>query len=160
MNTVYLLMGGNLGNVKTTFKQAIGVIEQMVGAVITKSSLYQTAAWGMENQPAFLNQALEVSTNFSAHEVLEKILQIENQLGRVRQQKYGPRVIDIDILFYNNEIVDEADLKIPHPLLQHRNFALYPLNEIAPDWLHPVFQKNIQTLLKEVDDRLTVSKLD
>lgn len=160
MNTVYLLIGGNVGNVRETFRNAIAAIGQKTGMVKKKSSLYETAAWGMENQPAFLNQALEVATEFSAREMLEKVLYIEQELGRTRDEKFGPRIIDIDILFFNNEMIDEPDLKVPHPLLHKRNFVLYPLSEIAPELVHPVLQKNIRTLLGETSDTLAVKKLE
>jgi len=160
MNTVYLLIGGNLGNVRETFRNAIDAIGHEVGVVSKESSLYETAAWGMENQPAFLNQVLEAQTMFSAREVLEKVLKIEQELGRIRAEKNGPRIIDIDILFYNKDIIDEPALKVPHPLLHKRNFTLFPLSEIASALVHPVFQKNIQALLSETTDTLTVKKLE
>lgn len=159
MNTVYLLIGGNLGNVRETFRNAIAAIRQKVGTVKRQSSLYETAAWGMENQPAFLNQVLEITTALTAGEVLESVLATEQELGRRRDEKYGPRTIDIDILFYNNDIIDVPALKVPHPLLHKRNFVLFPLCEIAPRLMHPLLQKNISTLLNESVDKLTVKKL-
>lgn len=159
MNTAYLLIGGNLGNVRETFQNAIAAIGQKTGMVKKQSSLYETAAWGMENQPVFLNQALKVATDLSAKEVLKEVLKIEQELGRTRDEKFGPRIIDIDILFFNNDVIDEPDLKVPHPLLHKRNFVLFPLSEIAPELVHPVLQKNIRALLDESSDTLTVKKL-
>ncbi|HEY0298140.1 MAG TPA: 2-amino-4-hydroxy-6-hydroxymethyldihydropteridine diphosphokinase [Arachidicoccus sp.] len=160
MNTTYLLIGGNLGDVRQTFANTINEIEMGVGSIKKKSPLYKTAAWGMENQPDFLNQVLEVETNLSAQKVLETVLNIEENLGRIRQQKYGPRIIDIDILLFNEEIIDEQDLKVPHPFLHKRNFVLHPLAALAPHAFHPVLKKDIQTLLQQSEDTLEVEKCD
>jgi len=159
MNTAYLLIGGNLGNVRENFCKAIAEIEKRVGKVSAQSSLYKTAAWGVENQPDFLNLALKVETDLSAQELLATVLNIEKNLGRIRREKYGARAIDIDILFFNNAIIEEENLKIPHPLLHKRNFALYPLAEIAPDFFHPLFKKHISQLLAESPDNLAVERL-
>jgi len=158
MNRAYLLMGGNLGNREINFAQVKGYIEQLCGPVIQSSSLYETAAWGKTDQPSFLNQALEIETELDAGHLIDRALEIERLMGRERKEKYGPRIIDIDILLFNNEQYDLPFLKIPHPEMQNRRFALTPLAEIAADVQHPVFKKSIYQLLKECPDKLEVKK--
>jgi 2-amino-4-hydroxy-6-hydroxymethyldihydropteridine diphosphokinase len=158
MNRAYLLIGGNLGNRENNLTIARGSIEQYCGPVIRSSSLYETAAWGKTDQPSFLNQALEIETEWHADHLMMQVLEIEKFMGRERKEKYGPRVIDIDILLFNNEQYDLPFLKIPHPEMQKRRFALIPLAEIAGDIQHPVFKKSIDQLLKECPDKLEVKK--
>ncbi len=159
MNKAYLLTGGNMGNRQENLATANESIEQQCGDIINASSLYETAAWGKNDQPSFLNQVLEIQTSLSPRQLLKKILYIEKQIGRVRKEKYGPRVIDIDILLFNDEIYNYPSLKIPHPELQNRRFALVPLAEIAPENVHPVFKKTITELLAICPDKLTVKKI-
>src|SRR5512138_373431 len=154
MNTAYLLIGGNLGDRKENLSKAIELINEQCGVVRKASSLYETAAWGITDQPSFLNQALEISTSHNAKQLMRKILRIEEMMGRVRKEKFGPRIIDIDILFYKNEIHDLRFLKIPHPELQNRRFVLTPLAEIDPGLQHPVLNKTIAELLEECPDNL------
>jgi 2-amino-4-hydroxy-6-hydroxymethyldihydropteridine diphosphokinase len=158
MNSAYLLIGGNLGNRENNFTIARGYIEQYCGPVLRSSSLYETAAWGKTDQPSFLNQALEIETELHAEHLMTQVLEIEKFMGRERKEKYGPRVIDIDILLFNNEQYDLPFLKIPHPEMQNRRFALTPLAEIAGGIQHPVFKKSIDQLLKECPDKLEVKK--
>jgi 2-amino-4-hydroxy-6-hydroxymethyldihydropteridine diphosphokinase len=158
MNTAYLLIGGNLGERKENLQSAQVLIVQLSGPVVTTSAIYETAAWGNTNQPSFLNQVLEIKTSLTARQLMRTILKIEKMMGRVRKEKLGPRTIDIDILFFNNEIYDLRFLKIPHPELQNRRFALQPLAEIVPDMIHPVLKKTIAQLLKECPDTLEVKK--
>jgi 2-amino-4-hydroxy-6-hydroxymethyldihydropteridine diphosphokinase len=158
MNKVYLLMGGNEGNVIFTFGQAIALLEKRCGHILTRSSIYQTEAWGKRDQAAFLNQALLLETSLEAGVLMQNILQIEEDLGRQRIEKYGPRTIDIDILFYNQATVNLPDVTIPHPQLQNRRFALVPMNEIAPSWIHPLLHKTIHELLIDCPDQLGVKK--
>jgi 2-amino-4-hydroxy-6-hydroxymethyldihydropteridine diphosphokinase len=120
--------------------------------------LYETAAWGKTDQPSFLNQALEIETELDAVQLMKQILEIEKFMGRERKEKYGPRVIDIDILLFNNEQYDLPFLEIPHPQMQNRRFALTPLAEIANDLQHPVLKKSIGQLLRECPDKLEVKK--
>ena len=115
------MIGGNLGDRKENLQQAIILIRKSCGPLIKISSLYETAAWGLVDQPSFLNQALEISTSLSAIELLSSILSIEKDMGRTRTEKLGPRLIDIDILFFNDEVHDLPHLKIPHPEIQKRN---------------------------------------
>ncbi|HWJ29923.1 MAG TPA: 2-amino-4-hydroxy-6-hydroxymethyldihydropteridine diphosphokinase [Flavisolibacter sp.] len=160
MNEVYLLIGGNIGERQTYLASAVQEIENQCGHITAISSLYETAAWGLEDQSPFLNQALKINTSLSAQELLTTILGIEKELGRRRFEKYGPRIIDIDILFFNDEIINLPDLSVPHPQMQYRRFVLTPLNEIAPDKMHPVFQKTVAELLAECPDPLTVYKIN
>ena len=158
MNRAYLLIGGNMGNREKNFTIARGYIERYCGPVIRSSSLYETAAWGKTDQPSFLNQALEIETDLDAEQLMKQVLEMEKLMGRERKEKYGPRIIDIDILLFNNEQYDLPFLKIPHPEMQNRRFALIPLAEIAEDLQHPVFKKTIGQLLNECPDKLEVKK--
>ena len=156
MNVAFLLIGGNMGNREENLQTAKSLIYQYCGKIVKSSSLYQTAAWGKTDQPAFLNQALQIETRLTAEELMRQILAIEKMMGRQRKEKYGPRIIDIDVLLFNDEQHDSPFLKIPHPEMQNRLFALIPLAEIAPTARHPVFNKSITQLLKETPDKLEV----
>jgi len=158
MNKAFLLIGGNMGDREENFETAKSLIQQYCGNVVHSSSLYQTAAWGKTDQPAFLNQALEIETGLTAEQLMQQILAIEKMMGRERKEKYGPRVIDIDVLLFNDEQHDSPFLRIPHPEMQNRLFALIPLAEIAPNLQHPVFKKSISQLLRETPDKLEVKK--
>lgn len=159
MNTAYLLTGGNIGNREENLAFACNHIGEQCGAIINSSSLYETAAWGKTDQPSFLNQALEIQTALTAPQLLKKILDIEKLTGRIRKEKYGPRIIDIDILLFNDEIHNDLLLKIPHPELQNRRFVLEPLAEIAPEIIHPVLKKSIIDLLAICPDKLEVTRI-
>ena len=158
MNRAYLLTGGNLGNRKENLATAIDLIIRECGAIQKTSSLYETAAWGKTDQPAYLNQALEVNTSLTARQLMRCLLKVEETMGRIRKEKYGSRIIDIDILLFNEEIHNDQLLRLPHPEMQNRRFALLPLAEIAADVIHPVFNKSIATLLEECPDKLEVKK--
>jgi 2-amino-4-hydroxy-6-hydroxymethyldihydropteridine diphosphokinase len=158
MNKAYLLTGGNLGDREQNLARARELIAEKCGIITAASSLYETAAWGHTEQPAFLNQALELSTDLQARQLIRKLLKIEKLMGRVREEKYGPRIIDIDILLYNQEKHNYSFLKLPHPEMQNRRFALLPLAEIAPHILHPILKKTVQQLLDECKDELAVKK--
>ena len=160
MNEAYLLTGGNMGDRTGFLKEARKKIEYECGRIVQSSALYETAAWGKEDQESFLNQVLQLETMLSPRDLLITILKIEESLGRKREVKYGPRTIDIDILFYNNEIIEEEGLHIPHPRLQDRRFVLAPLSEIAPHKIHPLLLKSIEQLLKECPDQLEVNKIN
>jgi 2-amino-4-hydroxy-6-hydroxymethyldihydropteridine diphosphokinase len=158
MNISYLLIGGNQGDRPAMLAAARDHIKAAGGDIRLASALYETAAWGKTDQPDFLNQALEVTTSRDAPAWLLTLLNTEQQLGRRREEKYGPRIIDIDILFFNNSIIRDPALIIPHPEVQNRRFALTPLEEIAPFLIHPVLQKTIRQLLAECSDPLAVKK--
>ena len=160
MNHVFLSLGGNQGDTFTYLKNSHDLIEKEVGKIIQVSHLYRTKAWGNENQNDFLNECIEITTSYHPQEVLSKCLDIENRLGRKRKEKWGARPIDIDILLYNESIIEQTNLVIPHPYLHERNFVLIPLEEIAADTVHPIFKKSIRTLRKESFDSLTVERLD
>jgi 2-amino-4-hydroxy-6-hydroxymethyldihydropteridine diphosphokinase len=158
MNTSYLLTGSNMGDREQYLAMARERIEAVCGKIGKASSLYETAAWGKTDQPAFLNQSLKIETSLDAKQLIHSVLEVEKELGRARKEKYGPRVIDIDILLFNNEILASPSLNIPHPEMQNRRFALVPLAEIAPNILHPVLKKTIAELLKNCPDTLPVKK--
>jgi len=141
MQRAYLLIGGNLGNIKENLQTAIDFINNECGTVIRQSSVYKTAAWGLTEQPDFLNQVLVLQTDLAAEELMQALLFIEEKMGRVRTVKLGPRIIDIDILLIDDLVINSALLTLPHPALPNRKFALIPLAEVAPDIVHPV-EKN------------------
>lgn len=171
MNKVYLLLGGNVGDRIKSMGSAISAIEAHVGKVLQKSSMYETKAWGKKDQRDFLNQAISVETGLSPRGLLDKLLDIEQSAGRVRDgKKWSERIIDIDILFFFKGIEDGKEegkpvilnderLKIPHPYIHLRRFTLEPMNEIAPGIYHPVLNKTISELLKECPDRLKVKRI-
>ncbi|GGE35432.1 MULTISPECIES: 2-amino-4-hydroxy-6-hydroxymethyldihydropteridine diphosphokinase [Sphingobacterium] len=156
MNIVYLLLGANIGNPNKQLDDAKIEIEDRIGKITSSSSIYESEAWGVENQPVFLNQVIQVETELSANKVLNDILKIELLLGRIRGQRWGSRIIDIDILYYNSDIIHTDELQVPHPYIQERNFTLIPLVEIAADYIHPIFKKSNKELLEESTDILKV----
>ena len=152
------MLGTNMGDRIANLGQAIEAIDYQVGKVIKTSSVFETSAWGKTDQPAFLNQALEISTPLEVEDVLTRLLSIEERLGRKRHQHWGERIIDIDILFYGVEIYTSPRLHIPHPQLENRRFTLIPLNEIAPGFVHPLLKKTVSELLEVCPDPLSVEK--
>jgi len=155
-NIAFLLTGSNLGNRLQNLSQAHYFIAQELGSIVTASSIYQTAPWGLENQEAFLNQVLKLETTLLPNELLEAVLTIEKKMGRVRQQHWGSRLIDIDMLFFNEEIITTEVLTLPHPYLHQRNFVLVPMAEISPYWQHPIYGRTIEELVEECGDALAV----
>lgn len=159
MNEAYLLIGGNLGDRQSWLAKARKAVEDNCGRIQKASSIYETEAWGYKDQEAFLNQAILVKTALSPEKLMLTILRIEEELGRKRESRYGPRTIDIDILLYNDVVLDSDLLVLPHPEMQNRRFALACLNEIAPDKMHPTLHITIHELLKLSNDPLKVNKI-
>lgn len=158
-NAIFVLLGSNEGDPFANLITARECIRKDGAAIVRSSSLYKTAAWGMKEQPDFINQVLEISSTHPPHALLERLLLIEQRMGRVRRHKWGPRLIDIDLLLYRQEIVNSATLVIPHPGIIHRRFTLAPLAEIAPDLVHPVLKKTISELLDACADNSPVTRM-
>lgn len=156
---IFLLLGTNLGDREAHLTAARTALAARTGHFAKISALYETAAWGYTDQPAFLNQAIALSSALDAHTLLEVMLDIERSLGRERREHWGPRVIDIDLLLYSHQVIDTAALQVPHPRMPLRRFALMPLAEIAGDVVHPILRKKISELLAECPDQLAVRKL-
>lgn len=161
MNTAYVLLGSNEGDRLQHLTNALNYMKQDIGSIVKASAVYTTLAWGNTEQPDFLNQVVCIETSLSAQQLLEALLLVEKKLGRIRSgTKWMQRIIDLDVLFYNDAIIDSAELQIPHPHLQDRKFVLVPLQEIAPAFIHPLLKKNIITLTAECKDQLEVKKLN
>lgn len=151
---VYLSLGSNTGNKRKNLLEAIRKIGELENTEVVKSStILETEPFGYLEQDNFLNTCLEVKTLMTAQEFLKEILQIELDMGRVREIKWGPRIIDIDILFYDKEIIEEDNLAVPHPWICEREFVLDPLSEIAPNYIHPLEKKTITMLARKLKER-------
>lgn len=159
VHKVYILTGSNQGQRKRFLQKAIDEIKKQCGSIVNTSSIYETAAWGNTQQAAFLNQVIITQTKFSPDELMQELLHIETGLGRIRTGKYGPRTIDLDILFYDELIYHSAIVTLPHPAIQERKFVLIPLAELSPRKIHPVYKKSIAVLLRECADTLEVKKI-
>jgi 2-amino-4-hydroxy-6-hydroxymethyldihydropteridine diphosphokinase len=158
MNKAYLLIGGNMGDRLANLQEAIIKIGAHAGTIEKISSIYETAAWGNTQQEAFLNQALLIDTIHSASQLMSILLDIEIKLGRIRSIPMGPRTIDIDIIYFNDDRIETKELTIPHPSMFKRNFVLIPLVEIAPNYLHPILNKSNSALLSACADDCLVHK--
>ncbi|GAA4301272.1 2-amino-4-hydroxy-6-hydroxymethyldihydropteridine diphosphokinase [Nibribacter koreensis] len=156
MKPLFLLLGSNLGDRVSYLQEAYHRLSAVFGETGQKSSLYETAAWGLEAQPAFLNQALLFHSDLPATELLTITQHVEQELGRERKERWGARVIDVDILLYGNTILHTLTLTIPHPHLHLRRFTLAPLVELAPDFIHPILEKTMAQLLADCPDPLEV----
>lgn len=153
---VYLSLGGNLGNTQEIFEQCYPMIENKVGTIQKKSHLYRTAAWGLKDQAAFINQVILVESELNPFELLTEIQSIEKAFGRERIITWGPRTLDLDILFIEQQIIQSDTLQLPHPHIQDRKFILIPMAEIAKSFHHPFHQKSIYDLLLETTDKSEV----
>ncbi len=158
MNRVFILIGGNLGNRELNLSKSTKLLKKNSCTIVNESCLYETAPWGNSNQPNFLNQVIELETETEPYEFMELLLEIEYKLGRERSEKNAARTIDMDILFFNTEIIDTHKLSVPHPRMMERMFVLKPLAEIAGNFVHPVYNKTIKELLKNCTDKLSVKK--
>ena len=159
MNVAILCLGGNIGNRTENINASKEAIDSLCGKIIAQSSIYETEAWGSDSERKYLNQVIKIETKLTANQLLSNLLKIEKKLGRKRDKNINSdRTIDIDILFFNSEVINNKTLEIPHPRLHQRNFVLKPLNEIASDFKHPVFKKTISVLHKNNKDTLKVKK--
>ncbi|MDL2283347.1 2-amino-4-hydroxy-6-hydroxymethyldihydropteridine diphosphokinase [Odoribacter sp. OttesenSCG-928-G04] len=161
MSSVTLILGSNSVYKKEIFQTALNRLGQSVGEITTLSALYETEPWGLESDELFLNQVVILKTSLSPETCLSICLSIEDELGRVRIPgvRYSSRTIDIDILFYDQQVIHTETLTIPHPRISERNFVLAPLNELLPDFMHPTLKKTIGELYKDSPDPLKISKL-
>ena len=157
-HTVYLLLGSNQGNRQQYLQQAINFIAQQCGSIVRSSAIYQTAAWGKTDQPAFLNQVVELHTSMDPDACMHCLLGIENEMGRIRTERMGPRIIDIDLLFYDQLVYHSPVVHIPHPAIAQRRFVLTPMADLNPALVHPVLQQSIAQLLEKCTDPLPVAK--
>jgi deoxyguanosine kinase len=150
---IVLSIGSNQGDRLENIESCIALIHQEVGTVIQVSKLYETPAWGFESD-AFYNCALLLHSTSSAQKILNQVLKVEKQLGRIRsnQQGYQSRIIDVDLIVFDDEIIDSEKLQVPHPLMQNRKFVLLPMNDLKLNWKHPVFQKSISDLIAITPD--------
>ena len=151
-----LLLGTNLGDREKNLEDCRRRLEQRVGKIVRASSVYETAAWGKTDQPAFLNQVIIIETDLAPMDLLQAINAIEKDMGRVRMEKWGERLIDIDILYYDSLVLNEPELLIPHPEIANRRFTLVPLAEVMEDLVDPVLRRPIKELLKSCDDACQV----
>ena len=151
MHTAYLGIGSNLGNREENCIRAVELFEKRGIHVRRKSALHETKPWGMNDQPLFLNMAIEIETALNPRELLKMLKEMEKEIGREPTSRWGPRIIDLDILLFNATVVDDDNLSIPHPLMHERDFVLKPLTEIAPDAKHPVLHKSIRELAMQLE---------
>lgn len=161
MTRVYFLLGGNIGNRQELLSEAVRKMTMQLGEFVKASALYETEPWGFTHEQNFLNQVVVFDSELPALDILDKTQVIEKELGRVRKTtQYCERTIDIDILFYGEEEIENERLSVPHPRIQERSFALYPLEELIPDFIHPILKKSIKQLKEECTDELKVNKFN
>jgi len=156
---VFISLGTNLGNRMENLKKAINKVELQLGELVKSSSVYETRPWGNANQPDFLNQVILIHGGQPAEYCLHALSSIEQQMGRTREEKWGARIIDLDLLYVDDQIIHTETVTLPHPGIPHRRFVLVPLVEIAPGFIHPQLKKSQRQLLQECTDRLDVTIL-
>lgn len=159
-SNVFLLLGSNIGNKKTQLENAIQLIRKLCGTVKRVSSTYQTEPWKVEGQEDYLNVAIELETTHTPDTLLKQIKQIEKALGRQSREKWAPREIDIDILFFGRKVIKQKELQIPHPHMHERNFAILPMMELSPDFVHPTLNMSMEDLYEKSTDQNEVIILD
>ncbi|WP_207105955.1 2-amino-4-hydroxy-6-hydroxymethyldihydropteridine diphosphokinase [Dissulfurispira thermophila] len=152
MAIIYIGIGSNMGDRQANCMRAIDKLKDKGFTIKKMSSMYETKPWGLEEQPDFINMVVEAETVLLPEELLSTLKEVEEELGRQKTVKWGPRIIDLDILFYDDDIIDMQHLHIPHLLLHKRDFVLLPMVEIAPDKVHPVLKKNIRQLKEELNN--------
>jgi len=153
MVKVYIGVGSNLGDRRANCLEAIEHLKKRGIHVIRQSSMIETEPWGVEDQPQFINMVIEAETDFSPQELIRKLKECEQVMGRIRSHRWGPRLIDLDILFYDDLVLETEELKIPHPEVQNREFVLRPMCELAPEMKHPVLRKSIRELFEALENR-------
>lgn len=158
MAYIYIGLSTNLNNKEQNLTEATNQLAKL-GNILSKSSIYETESWGIDNQPNYLNQVVLLETNIEAEQLLNHLLDIEQKMGRIREYKFAPRIIDLDILFYDHQTIEKPGLTVPHPLIAERNFVLAPLNEIAPNFIHPKLKISISDLLQKCPDQKKYIKL-
>lgn len=160
MHKAYILLGSNRGRRKDYLNKAKRLVQTYAGTILKESSIYETAAWGKTDQKAFLNQVIVITTDLVAEKLMQSLLDIEQQLGRIRTEKFGPRTIDLDILFFDELVMKSKLVTLPHPAIQDRRFVLVPLAELSPRKVHPVYKQTISSLLKKCTDTLAVIPIE
>ena len=158
MSIVFIGIGSNLGDRVANCKKAIDEISS-IAKVVQISSLYETDPVGKEDQPEFINCVVEIETELSPQDLLKHLNRVEEELGRVRHEKWGPRIIDLDIIFYDDQVIIDQNLEIPHPRAHLRRFVIEPLCEIAPEFIHPKFSISVLELLNKIEDDKRVVRI-